>query len=238
MTGWESSDATSKELIREHFLKLLDASPGERDAVLEESCGVDGEMRRQVQELLSAHGDADEMLWSLARRVRIPLAGAQSEFFAEGRRLGAYHLLRQIGQGGMGAVYLAERADGEFRKQVAVKLLPLGLSTGAARERFRAERQILAQLEHPGIARLLDAGLAEDGTPFFVMEYVEGEPIDRYCERRKHGIVRVASISSFRSALRWSTRTATLSSTATSSRATSWSRRRGWRSSWTSASLR
>jgi eukaryotic-like serine/threonine-protein kinase len=189
MSGWDSSDRTRPEQIRELFLKVLDASPGEWDAVLEESCGWDGELRREVEELLSAHTDADEVLWSLARRARVPIAGAPTDFFAEGRRLGAYRLLRQIGQGGMGAVYVAERADGEFEKQVAIKLLPLGLSTGTARERFLAERQILAQLEHPGIARLLDAGIADDGTPFFVMEYVEGELIDRFCERRNLGIV-------------------------------------------------
>jgi eukaryotic-like serine/threonine-protein kinase len=137
-----------------------------------------------VEELLGAREDADEVLWSLARRARVRIAGLHTNtaFFAEGRRLGAYRLLRQIGQGGMGAVYLAERADRQFEKQVAIKLLPLGLSTGATRERFLAERQISAQLEHPGIARLLDAGIASDDTPFFVMEYVAGVPIDAYCD--------------------------------------------------------
>jgi eukaryotic-like serine/threonine-protein kinase len=188
VNGRSEFDAVRQEEIRTIFLRVLEAAPEEREAVLEAGCGWDAALRREVEELLGAHEDADDVLWSLARRARAPLAQARSGFFAEGRRLGAYRLLRQIGQGGMGAVYLAERADGEFEKQVAVKLLPLGLSTGAARERFLAERQILAQLEHPGIARLLDAGIAEDGTPFFVLEYVEGEPIDRYCERRSLGI--------------------------------------------------
>jgi eukaryotic-like serine/threonine-protein kinase len=93
-------------------------------------------------------------------------------------------MLRPIGQGGMGLVYLAERDDRQFEKEVAVKLLPVGLGTDVARERFLAERRILAGLDHPGIARLLDAGITDDGTPYFVMEYVEGEPIDQYCERR------------------------------------------------------
>jgi eukaryotic-like serine/threonine-protein kinase len=181
-------DPASHERVRSIFLKVLDAAPEERDAVLEASCGSDGDVRREVEGLLGASLDADEVLWSLARRVRVPPGDANTGFFAEGRRLGAYRLLRQIGQGGMGAVYLAERADRQFEKQVAIKLLPLGLSTGTARGRFLAERQILAQLEHPGIARLLDAGIAEDGTPFFVMEYIDGEPIDRYCDRRSLGI--------------------------------------------------
>jgi eukaryotic-like serine/threonine-protein kinase len=187
MSGWDRSDPARQEQVREIFLTVLDASAQEREAVLEDSCGWDGELRLEIEELLAAGQDADDALWSLARRARGPLTDRPGGF-AEGRLLGAYRLLRQIGEGGMGAVYLAERADGEFRKQVAVKLLPIGLNTGAARERFLAERQILAQLEHPGIARLLDAGIAEDGTPFFVMEYVEGEPIDRYCERRDLGI--------------------------------------------------
>jgi eukaryotic-like serine/threonine-protein kinase len=188
MKGRDSTDPAGQEQIREIFLKVLDAAPGERAAVLEDSCGWNWEVRREVEELLVAHSGADDELWALARRARVHPSQGGTEFFAEGRRLGAYRLLRQIGQGGMGAVYLAERADQQFEKRVAIKLLPLGLSTGAARERFLAERQILAQLEHPGIARLLDAGIAEDGTPFFVMEYVEGEPIDRYCEWRGLGI--------------------------------------------------
>jgi len=185
---WNGSDPACQKRLREIFEKVLDAAPEEQDLVLETCCGSDSELRREVRELLGAQTDADDVLWSLARCARGPLAQAGGGFFAEGRRLGAYRLLRLIGEGGMGAVYLAERADGEFRKQVAVKLLPLGLNTGAARERFLAERQILAQLEHTGIVRLFDAGIAEDGTPFFVMEYVEGEPIDRYCERRNLGI--------------------------------------------------
>jgi tetratricopeptide (TPR) repeat protein/predicted Ser/Thr protein kinase len=186
--GWDGSDSARQKQLREIFQKALDAAPEERALVLDACCGSDPELKREVRELLGAHVDADDVLWSLARRTRGPVSQAGGGFFAEGRRLGAYRLLRPIGEGGMGAVYLAERADGEFRKQVAVKLLPIGLNTEAARKRFLAERQILAQLEHPGIAHLLDAGISEDGTPFFVMEYVEGEPIDRYCDRRNTGI--------------------------------------------------
>ena len=191
MNGGDGVDPARQEQIREVFLKVIDAAPDARDAVLEACCGSDAELKREVGELLGAHADADDVLWSLARRARGPLAQvaqASGGFFVEGRRLGAYRLLRPIGEGGMGAVYLAERADGEFQKRVAVKLLPIGLNTSVARERFLAERQILAQLEHSGIAHLLDAGISDDGTPFFVMEYVEGEPIDRYCERRNLGI--------------------------------------------------
>jgi eukaryotic-like serine/threonine-protein kinase len=97
------------------------------------------------------------------------------------RRFGPYRLERQIGAGGMGTVYYAERADDLFEKGVAVKVLPPGMGTDSLLQRFEAERRILARLEHPGIAGLLDGGVAEDGTPFFVLEYVDGLPIDGYC---------------------------------------------------------
>jgi eukaryotic-like serine/threonine-protein kinase len=123
---------------------------------------------------------------ALAARVGAPLGmSADSPSYA-GRRVGQYRVLREIGRGGMGAVYLAERADQQFEKEVAVKLLPLGLGTSAARARFDAERRILARLEHPGIARLLDGGITDDASPFFVMEYVEGTAITEYC--RTHAL--------------------------------------------------
>ncbi len=100
-----------------------------------------------------------------------------------GRRIGPYRLERLLGRGGMGSVFLALRVD-EFEKQVAIKLLRPGLSTSEVIQRFHHERQILANLDHPNIAKLLDGGTTEDGFPYFVMEYVEGEPLDRYCHRR------------------------------------------------------
>ncbi|NOT63579.1 MAG: protein kinase [Acidobacteria bacterium] len=105
-----------------------------------------------------------------------------------GRRVGAYQLVREIGRGGMGAVYLAERADHEFRKQVAVKLIKRGMDSDFILRRFRRERQILASLDHPHIARLLDGGTTEDGLPFFVMEYIEGQPLYRHCDAHQLGI--------------------------------------------------
>src|SRR5688572_33385821 len=97
-----------------------------------------------------------------------------------GKRVGVYELKREIGRGGMGAVYLAERADGEFRQSVAVKLIKRGMDTDFILRRFRNERQILATLDHPYIARLLDGGTTDDGLPFFVMEYIEVSPLYRY----------------------------------------------------------
>jgi serine/threonine protein kinase/tetratricopeptide (TPR) repeat protein len=102
----------------------------------------------------------------------------------EGLRCGSYRILREIGRGGMGAVYLAERADGSYAQQVAVKLIKRGMDTDLLLQRFRAERQILASLDHPNIARLLDGGSTDDGRPYFVMEYIQGEPIDQFADAR------------------------------------------------------
>jgi len=103
----------------------------------------------------------------------------------EGQRLGPYRIERKLGSGGMGDVYLAERADDEYQQRVAIKLVRAGVYSAQVQSRLRMERQILARLEHPNIARLLDGGRAPDGTPYLVMEYIDGEPIDAYCDRRR-----------------------------------------------------
>ena len=103
----------------------------------------------------------------------------------EGQRLGPYRIVRKLGSGGMGDVYLAERADEEYQQQVAIKLVRSGVFSRQVQSRLRMERQILATLQHPNIARLLDGGRAPDGTPYLVMEYIDGEPIDAYCDRRR-----------------------------------------------------
>jgi serine/threonine protein kinase len=174
--------------MRSVFLDVLASDPRHRPRVLARACGDDVALRQEVQRLLDASADADEFLTELARRAMAPLATLHPEPMLAGKLLGAYRLVREIGRGGMGAVYLAERADDQYDKQVAVKLLPLGLGTSGARERFLAERRMLARLEHAGITRLIDAGIAGDGTPYFVMEYVEGEPITSYCDRTSSGI--------------------------------------------------
>ena len=101
------------------------------------------------------------------------------------RRIGPYRVLRELGHGGMGVVYLAARADDQYRKRVAIKVIPIGGTSHDAIRHFRRERQILASLEHPNIARLLDGGTTSDGAPYIVMEFVEGEAIDRYCDRHE-----------------------------------------------------
>src|SRR6185295_13325773 len=102
-----------------------------------------------------------------------------------GQLLGTYSLVSEIGRGGMGSVWLAERVDGLFRRAVAVKFLTPALVGSGGEERFRREGGLLAQLDHPNIARLIDAGVTSGGQPYLVIEHVDGEPIDRYCDRHK-----------------------------------------------------
>jgi tetratricopeptide (TPR) repeat protein len=162
--------------IADVFLEVADASEKERGDALERACGGDAGLREQVETLLAADAGNDAITAVLR---------TQAAKFFEGhlasRRLGAYSLVREVGRGGMGAVYLAIRADDAFRKEVAIKVLPRGLGTEAIR-RFRRERQILAGLVHPNIAGLLDGGSTDDGLPYLVMEYVQGRPLREYAK--------------------------------------------------------
>ncbi len=169
--------------IEEMFLTLADRPASEREAYLTRVCGGDDDLRREVLSLL-AEDDAEDF-------IREPIAGATLSLKAEakddltGARIGPYRLTRLVGRGGMGAVYEAVRDDGQFRQQVALKIIRRGMDTDFVRDRFLRERQILASLDHPHIARLLDGGATPDGRPYFVMEFVAGEPITDYCRRRQ-----------------------------------------------------
>jgi serine/threonine-protein kinase len=172
----------------------LDLPTRERDVYLEQACGDDGALRRQVEELLAAEAAADGFLETPAAERAVPLVAEmaahreETEGPAAGRLVGSYRLLGELGEGGMGTVHLAERADGQFEHRVAIKLLRHGVESHEARRRFLQERQILARLTHPAIARLLDGGVTELGVPFFVMELVEGKPVTAYCEEKRLGI--------------------------------------------------
>jgi tetratricopeptide (TPR) repeat protein len=122
----------------------------------------------------------------------------RSAALSSGQRLDRYRIVREIGRGGMGAVYLAERADEQYQKRVAIKLIKRGMDTDSVLRHFRNERQILANFDHPNIARLFDGGTTEDGLPYFVMEYVEGIPIDKYCHA--HGLSIIDRLKLFREA--------------------------------------
>ncbi len=147
----------------------------ERAAYLEQACDGDGELQRQVASLLSFESGDDGFL------DRSPMANTDTPL-VEGSRLGPYRIVSQLGAGGMGEVYLAERADGAFDQQVAIKVMRARVGSGELVDRFVSERQLLADLEHPNIAKLLDGGTSEDGRPYLVMDYVDGTPIDTHCE--------------------------------------------------------
>jgi len=151
-------------------------SPEDRTAYLERSCEGDTTLMREVEELMAL---STRSLDEMADNTPVAFARA-APAQPTGRRIGAYQIVREIGRGGMGAVYLAKRADGQFEKEVAIKLLKRGTDTDEILRRFQAEWRILARLDHPNIARLLDAGTTDDGLPYFVMEYVAGLPITRY----------------------------------------------------------
>ncbi len=166
---------------------VLELPATQREAFLTAQA-ADEMIRAEVEALLAAYDEADAFLEEPAGQYAAPLLDEQDQAMGEGRRAGPYRLLRSLGRGGMGTVYLATRDDEHFEQQVAVKLIRRGLDTNDVLRRFLHERQILARLDHPAVARLLDGGETEDGRPFFAMEYVEGEPIDAYCDRLRLGV--------------------------------------------------
>lgn len=170
------------EEIKALFNAALEKTPNERPGFLLSASGDNDKLRQAVARLLAAHDEDDAFMETPAAEMRANSpSAAQAEQFPDGARIGQYRVSREIGRGGMGTVHLAYRDDGEFRQQVAVKLVKRGMDTDMILRRFRYERQILADLDHPNIAQLYDGGTTEDGRPYFVMEYIEGEPIDAYC---------------------------------------------------------
>ncbi|HXM41311.1 MAG TPA: serine/threonine-protein kinase [Bryobacteraceae bacterium] len=167
--------------IERLFEAALEIPPEQRAWFLSRQC-ADDEVRREVELLLEHDRGAETFL---AHAVAGEAASVvQSLSFSAGQRLGPYRILSVIGRGGMGLVYLAERADGKFEQRVAIKVVQAGLG-GPLAGRLEQECRILATLDHPNIARLLDAGATQDGLPYFIMEYIAGQPIDRFCDDRK-----------------------------------------------------
>jgi len=172
------------QAVEAMFERALELPPAQREARVREWCGSDTELHRLVATLLDADAASGDFIGAA-----IAGAAALTDHPSRvGEVVGAYRLVGELGQGGMGAVYLAERSDDAYRAQVAIKFLRSTLAAPELARRFRAERQILADLEHPNIARLLDGGTAPDGSPFLVMEYVDGVPLDAWCERERWGI--------------------------------------------------
>jgi eukaryotic-like serine/threonine-protein kinase len=177
--------------VRDVFESALPLSVNLRPAHLGATCGDDFQLREEVERLLVSHDQSSRFLGTQAAlttidTIRMPL---------EGCRVGPYQVIREIGRGGMGSVYLAERADGAFEQRVAIKFIG-GAATEPLLRRFHDERRILASFEHINIARLLDGGTTADGIPYFVMEYVDGVPIHDFC--RDHRLTVRARIQLFR----------------------------------------
>src|SRR5262245_40286320 len=169
--------------IDELFRTVSDSPTAEREAHLTRICGDDEELRREVLELF-ANEPPDSFLEDPIKQAALAVTKEPADELL-GKRIGSYRLVRLIGRGGMGAVYEAVRDDDQFRQRVALKLIKRGMDSDFVRERFLRERQILASLDHPHIARLFDGGATADGRPFFVMEFVAGEPITDYCRRQQ-----------------------------------------------------
>ncbi|HJQ27062.1 MAG TPA: serine/threonine-protein kinase [Blastocatellia bacterium] len=183
--------------VKRLFHAALERLPGERRAFLDSECTGSEALRQAVEQLLVAHEQAASFIEAPALQRAAPLLAGEAAAAIEGRAIGPYRIIREIGHGGMGAVYLAARADDEYRKQVAIKLIRRGLDTQEIVRRFIGERQILANLDHPNIARLYDGGTTPDGLPYIVMEFVEGLPLIEHCERR--GLTTVERLKLFRS---------------------------------------
>jgi len=168
--------------------EALDKDPAAREEYVQAACGDDDDLRESVLKMLKASGDSEKFLESggggelqnaLAKMAAV-VEDDDSEK-EEMQTVGPYRLIRKLGRGGMGQVYLAVRDDEAFKRYVAIKVIRRGMDTEDILKRFRVERQILASLTHPGIARLLDGGATDEGVSYFVMEYVDGETVDKYC---------------------------------------------------------
>jgi len=177
---------TTKQQARRLFMELADLADPERTAALVRACGDNATLRNEVEALLRADRSAGGFLSSPtaadARRAATPSGPSSSE--AAGEQIGRYKLLEQIGEGGMGTIWMAEQRE-PVKRRVALKIIKLGMDTKQVIARVEAERQALAMMDHPNIAKVLDAGATETGRPYFVMEYIKGIPILEYCDQAK-----------------------------------------------------
>jgi eukaryotic-like serine/threonine-protein kinase len=175
--------------LEEIFQTALDLSDADRSQFISRACSTDPDLRREVETLLTQYEDAGDLLDQpfcdeIGIEDLVSLMTSKADPMI-GQRVGAYRIEREIGSGGMGVVYVAERADDAFRRRVAIKVIRRGMDTDFILRRFRYERQILAALDHPNIARLHDGGATDTGLPYFVMEYIEGQPLYAYCDVRR-----------------------------------------------------
>ncbi len=174
--------------LKDLFMSAQPLTRSERARFLETECADDLGLRDELRALLDAETVVDDFLIPPTSDSIAASMGLEHDELEPGTRLGAYEIEKMIATGGMGAVYLARRADDAFDKRVAIKTLAQNIAAPRMKRRFQLERQALANLDHPNITRLLDGGATADGMPFLVMEYVEGQPIDRYCDDHRLSI--------------------------------------------------
>src|SRR5882757_5552123 len=169
-------NAETWSTVKELLDACLELEPKQWQEYLDKSCGGDTEVRSEVESLLASHEEAGDFIAHAILR----------ESFI-GVRLGHWKIVADIGEGGMSRVCLAERDDGQFQQRAAVKILKRGMDTDLILRHFQMERQILAGMHHPNVARLLDGGVTPGGRPYFVMEHIDGVPLDEYAEAKKLG---------------------------------------------------
>ena len=174
--------------VKEIFSAAVELGELERAAYLQRACAGNAPLRSEVDSLLASHQDAEGFLEDSAVTEAAGLVQQELSEKWIGQRVGAYTLIEELGRGGMGQVFRARRADGQYQSEVAIKLVRAGYESQFVLRRFLAERQILARLVHPGIARLLDGGTTGEDVPYLVMELIEGEPIDQYCAAKELSI--------------------------------------------------
>ncbi|MBA2702862.1 MAG: serine/threonine protein kinase, partial [Blastocatellia bacterium] len=168
--------------VKDLLQSVLEQPTGEQTAFLNQAAGGDDPLRLEVESLLEFQEGNENFIETSALEITARSVGAESQDEMAGAQIGPFQVEREIGRGGMGAVYLAQQNDNHYQRQVAIKIIKRGMDSDEIVRRFRNERQILANLTHPNIAALYSGGTTDAGLPFFVMEYVEGKPINEYCE--------------------------------------------------------
>jgi serine/threonine-protein kinase len=171
--------------VKEIYQGAIEVTPDERESFLVAACKGDENLQREVASLLAFREVSEKFIETPAFAAGARLLVKEQRESLEGQTIGQYSILSEIGQGGMGVVYRAARSDDQFQKEVAIKIVRLGLDTEDMRRRFRHERQILAAIDHPNIAKLLDGGTTGDGRPYLVMDYVDGVPLTTYSDQKR-----------------------------------------------------
>jgi len=181
-------DDLKYQAAKKLFLDICDLPDGEREKPLTAATGKDPELRKEVESLLEEHDGAKSEFAAAHTIAAGTVAVASAPASDLPKQIGPYRVIHELGRGGMGVVYLGERDMETFRRRVAIKVLKRGMDTEEILSRFKLEEQLLASMNHPGIARLYDAGVTDEGMPFFAMEYIEGLDLDAYCESHRLSI--------------------------------------------------